>query len=123
MPSALQKQMAFEKMSIENTRNVTAGHEAAADIVRENPDACVECHPLDLASFSSVRSFARKTVGNQPVSAVIHNAGVMAPPYQTTVDGHELTFQVILPERHYPSYILQADTSSGKMCQDVVGLS
>lgn len=75
-------------------RNVTAGHEVAADIVRENPNACVECHALDLASFSSVRSFARSSVGGQPVSAVIHNAGVMAPPYETTVDGHELTFQV-----------------------------
>ncbi|CAM9331257.1 unnamed protein product [Pylaiella littoralis] len=74
-------------------RNVTAGHMAAGDIIRENPDACVECHPLDLASFSSVRSFVKRTKG-APVSAVIHNAGVMAPPYSTTIDGHELTFQV-----------------------------
>lgn len=74
-------------------RNVTAGHMAAGEIVRENPEACVECHPLDLSSFSSVRSFAKKTKG-APVSAVIHNAGVMAPPYSTTIDGHELTFQV-----------------------------
>lgn len=75
-------------------RNVTAGHEVASDILREHPEACVECHPLDLASFSSVRSFARRAVGGRPVSGVIHNAGVMAPPYTTTVDGHELTFQV-----------------------------
>lgn len=68
---------------------------AAGDIIRENPEACVECHPLDLASFSSVRSFAKKTKG-APVSALIHNAGVMAPPYSTTIDGHELTFQVSL---------------------------
>ena len=53
----------------------------------------MECHPLDLASFSSVRSFAKRVKGT-PVSAVIHNAGVMAPPYSTTADGHELTFQV-----------------------------
>lgn len=77
----------------ETKRNVTAGNEAAGEILRENPDACVECHPLDLASFSSVRSFAKRTKG-APVSAIIHNAGVMAPPYSTTVDGHELTFQV-----------------------------
>ena len=75
-------------------RNVTAGHEAAADIMRENPDACVECCALDLASFASVRAFARDSIGTQPVSAVVHNAGVMAPPYTITVDGHELTFQV-----------------------------
>ncbi|CAM9473731.1 unnamed protein product, partial [Hapterophycus canaliculatus] len=75
-------------------RNVTAGHEVANDILREHPEACVECHPLDLASFSSVRSFARRAVQGRPVSGVIHNAGVMAPPYTTTVDGHELTFQV-----------------------------
>ncbi|CBJ48398.1 putative oxidoreductase [Ectocarpus siliculosus] len=75
-------------------RNVTAGHEAANDILRQHPDACVECHPLDLASFSSVRSFAKSAVGGRAVSAVIHNAGVMAVPYRTTVDGHELTFQV-----------------------------
>lgn len=75
-------------------RNVTAGHEAMADIVRENPDACVECCALDLASFSSVRAFAKNSIGSQSVSAVVHNAGVMAPPFITTVDGHELTFQV-----------------------------
>ncbi len=75
-------------------RNVTAGNEAAGEILRENPDACVECHPLDLASFSSVRSFAKRAVKGGPVSAIIHNAGVMAPPYSTTIDGHELTFQV-----------------------------
>lgn len=54
----------------------------------------MECHPLDLASFSSVRSFAKRAVKGAPVSAIIHNAGVMAPPYSTTIDGHELTFQV-----------------------------
>ena len=73
---------------------MTAGNEAANDILREHPEACLECHPLDLASFSSVRSFAQRSVGGRAVSAVIHNAGVMAVPYQTTVDGHELTFQV-----------------------------
>lgn len=62
--------------------------------MRENPDACVECCPLDLASFASVRAFARNSVGSEPVTAIVHNAGVMAPPFTPTVDGHELTFQV-----------------------------
>lgn len=87
------KRTATTQQQQKHERNVTAGNEVAGEILREHPEACVECHPLDLASFSSVRAFAKRTKG-VPVSAIIHNAGVMAPPYSTTVDGHELTFQV-----------------------------
>ncbi|CAM9138545.1 unnamed protein product [Choristocarpus tenellus] len=67
---------------------------AADEIVRTNPGAEVECCPLDLSSFSSVRDFSRTSIGGRSVAAIVHNAGVMACPCEITGDGHEITFQV-----------------------------
>jgi NAD(P)-dependent dehydrogenase (short-subunit alcohol dehydrogenase family) len=49
---------------------------------------------LDLSSFASVRAFAEEAVGDRPLMAVVHNAGVMGIAPQQTVDGHDLTLQV-----------------------------
>lgn len=52
--------------------------------------ASAELMRLDLADLSSVRAFADALVGVHPqIDVLINNAGVMALPYGTTVDGFE----------------------------------
>ena len=65
---------------------------AAADAVRAAvPDADLELRELDLASLASVRRFV-EAFGRERTSLdlLIGNAGIMACPQGTTVDGFEL---------------------------------
>jgi NAD(P)-dependent dehydrogenase (short-subunit alcohol dehydrogenase family) len=64
-------------------RNTAKGHEAF-------PDGEVEVRELDLADLGSVRGFAEQFAGK--LDLLINNAGVMAPPRRTTVDGFESQF-------------------------------
>lgn len=66
-------------------RDVAKGERAA----RSAPGN-VEVRRLDLADLSSVRSFAAEWDGDLDV--LINNAGVMAIPRATTVDGFEMQF-------------------------------
>jgi NAD(P)-dependent dehydrogenase (short-subunit alcohol dehydrogenase family) len=66
-------------------RDVTKGERAAAAM---SGDVTVKV--LDLASLSSVRSFAKDTTG--PIDFLIDNAGIMATPEARTVDGFEMQF-------------------------------
>jgi NAD(P)-dependent dehydrogenase (short-subunit alcohol dehydrogenase family) len=53
----------------------------------------VEVLELDLADLASVRAAADRIVAaGDPLDIVIANAGVMATPFERTVDGHELQF-------------------------------
>jgi NAD(P)-dependent dehydrogenase (short-subunit alcohol dehydrogenase family) len=65
--------------------------EAKAKIQQEFPNAQLLVLALDLSSLASVREFAL-TFKKQfdKLDLLINNAGVMIPPYQTTVDGFEL---------------------------------
>ena len=49
---------------------------------------------LDLADFASVHTFVKEAIGSRPVTALVHNAGVMGVQPQLTKDGHEITLQV-----------------------------
>lgn len=70
-------------------RDPAKGAEAVRRIRDEVPDASVEPGLLDLADLSSVRTFAAE-VGAEPLDLLVNNAGVMALPRRTTVDGFEL---------------------------------
>jgi len=71
-------------------RNMAKAEAARAAIGAESPDARIELRALDLASLASVRSFAETVVGEHPsVHMLFCNAGVMAVPEGTTVDGFE----------------------------------
>ncbi|MDT4937197.1 MAG: hypothetical protein QOG80_868 [Pseudonocardiales bacterium] len=63
-------------------RTVAKGEAAAATMTGK-----VEVRRLDLADLSSVRAFADET---EHVDVLVNNAGVMAVPHDTTVDGFEL---------------------------------
>ncbi len=70
----------------------TGKGEAAAATIRETvPDAELDVAQLDLAALGSVRAFAERYPHDR-LDLLINNAGVMVPPYTTTVDGFELQF-------------------------------
>jgi NAD(P)-dependent dehydrogenase (short-subunit alcohol dehydrogenase family) len=68
--------------------------EAAADQIRASvPAADLELRELDLASLASVRAFCTAYLADRDsLDLLIGNAGIMACPQGTTVDGFELQF-------------------------------
>lgn len=74
-------------------RSLKNGEEAAAGLLKENPQAKVTSMQLDLGSFQSIRKFATdyKATG-QPLHLLINNAGVMACPKTLTAEGLEMQF-------------------------------
>ncbi|MEX0846317.1 MAG: SDR family NAD(P)-dependent oxidoreductase [Ilumatobacteraceae bacterium] len=72
----------------------TARGDAAAERIRVGvPGAQLEVSQVDLASLTSVRSFAERYLGERDrTDVLINNAGLMACPQGTTVDGFELQF-------------------------------
>ncbi|APA89316.1 SDR family oxidoreductase [Paraburkholderia sprentiae WSM5005] len=75
-------------------RDKRRAEKALARLKAEVPGANAELAILDLASFASVRSFARKELAEQcRLDILVNNAGVMAPPKRLeTADGFELQF-------------------------------
>jgi NAD(P)-dependent dehydrogenase (short-subunit alcohol dehydrogenase family) len=72
-------------------RDIERGSAAAAEIRENVPEALVEVAELDLASLASVRAFAETIAGrHERIDLLVNNAGVMATPRRTTVDGLEL---------------------------------
>jgi len=55
-------------------------------ILKRVPQADVDVHPLDLASFSSIRRFAASDLCcKAPIQVVLHNAGLVLPPPERQV--------------------------------------
>ncbi len=74
-------------------RNMEKGEEARFKIQDAVPSADVSIAPLDLADLASVRAFAEQLAGeHERLDLLVNNAGVMAPPRRTTVDGFESQF-------------------------------
>jgi NAD(P)-dependent dehydrogenase (short-subunit alcohol dehydrogenase family) len=72
-------------------RNIDKGAEAAERIRRAHPDAQLRLEQMDLSSLASVRAAGDRIVASHPrVDMLINNAGVMACPYERTVDGWEM---------------------------------
>jgi NAD(P)-dependent dehydrogenase (short-subunit alcohol dehydrogenase family) len=74
-------------------RDPTRG-ERARDLIRTAvPTAAVEILHLDLASLSSVRAAASEFLRrHEQLQLLVNNAGVMAIPFERSVDGFELQF-------------------------------
>src|SRR4029079_16833596 len=72
-------------------RNLDKGRAAQAEVASAASGPKPGLESLDLASLSSVRSFA-KTLPHDGLNLLINNAGVMAPPRRHTADGFELQF-------------------------------
>jgi NAD(P)-dependent dehydrogenase (short-subunit alcohol dehydrogenase family) len=74
-------------------RDTAKGETAAAEIRLQVPGADLDVRALDLADLASVRGFVARLGGERDqVDLLINNAGVMAPPRRTTVDGFESQF-------------------------------
>ncbi|HEY2225442.1 SDR family NAD(P)-dependent oxidoreductase [Actinomycetospora sp.] len=71
-------------------RNTEAGEQVAADIRAGAPDARVDVRPLELADRASIAAFVEGWDG--PLDLLVDNAGVMALPERTLVDGQEMQF-------------------------------
>lgn len=75
-------------------RDVTRGERAAAEIRRGVSAADLAVLRLDLASLASIRGTADALRLEDRLDMLINNAGVMAIPRRTTVDGFEMQFGV-----------------------------
>jgi NAD(P)-dependent dehydrogenase (short-subunit alcohol dehydrogenase family) len=74
-------------------RDLTKGAAAMEEVLAGAPGADVDLRPLDLADLSSVRRFADGFLeDHERLDVLIANAGIMACPHGTTVDGFELQF-------------------------------
>jgi NAD(P)-dependent dehydrogenase (short-subunit alcohol dehydrogenase family) len=63
-----------------------------AEIAAAAPKATLHGVRVDLADLASVRTGAAQAAEIGPIDVLINNAGVMALPYQRTVDGFEMQF-------------------------------
>ncbi|KAF3904984.1 hypothetical protein AA313_de0201432 [Arthrobotrys entomopaga] len=81
-------------------RNIEKGEEAKAQLLNDpivkekNPDAVVEIYLLDLASFESVKAFAKRFSEIKTLNIAVLNAGVSFFRYVPSGDGYETVFQV-----------------------------
>ena len=74
-------------------RDLEKGTTAVEKILKEHPQADIDLRQLDLADLSSVQQFAENVLAEYDrLDILINNGGVMATPYQKTVDGFELQF-------------------------------
>lgn len=74
-------------------RSVDKGEQAAALVRKQSPNAALSVKELDLASLASVRRFAEAFQQQYTTLDILcNNAGLMAIPRRTTVDGFEMQF-------------------------------
>jgi NAD(P)-dependent dehydrogenase (short-subunit alcohol dehydrogenase family) len=74
-------------------RDLSKGERKAEEIRQNTPGVVVETLVLDLGSLASVRDAAEAFLnGHHRLDLLINNAGVMATPFERTVDGFELQF-------------------------------
>ncbi len=106
--------------------------EGARDRIRESvPDADLELREVDLASLASVRAFTEAYLADRSsLDLLVGNAGIMACPQGTTVDGFELQFgtnhlghfllcRELLPLVSHPGARVVLLSSSGHRLGDV----
>lgn len=76
-------------------RNLSKCEEARKEIILGTRNKNVFCRELDLASFSSIKNFAKRFKAEQNrLDILINNAGVMRCPRQTTKEGFEMQIGV-----------------------------
>ena len=72
-------------------RDLSKAENAKQKILQSIPEAQLELMEIDLASLSSVRSFAKDYKAKfDKLDILVNNAGVMMTPFQKTEDGLEL---------------------------------
>lgn len=72
-------------------RNTEKADAAAQRILAEHRSASLQVMALNVADLSSVRAFS-DAYGQNRLDVLVNNAGVLALPFQQTVDGFEMQF-------------------------------
>lgn len=79
-----------------SSRSEQRGVEAVVDMQkRAGQELDLHCYQLDLSDLASVQHFASRVqavIGSKKLDVLINNAGLMNIPYQTSKQGHEMTF-------------------------------
>jgi NAD(P)-dependent dehydrogenase (short-subunit alcohol dehydrogenase family) len=76
-------------------RNADKGAAARADVVRRSGSDRVELMTLDLASFASIRGFAKEALDRfEHIDVLLNNAGAVSRTRVETADAFEQTFGV-----------------------------
>ena len=76
-------------------RDTEKAQETINEIKRQVETANVDVHKIDLASFASVREFAKNVLNSEPrIDILVNNAGVTSTKRVETVDKNELLLQV-----------------------------
>ncbi len=76
-------------------RNPSRGAAALEEIQTRSGSADVEVMALDLASFASIRAFAKQLLDQQDrLDVLVNNAGLVLNKHQETADGFEMQFGV-----------------------------
>lgn len=89
-------------------RDAAKGQAAIKKIRFERPKASIECIPLDLSSFDSVKTFVRMFLGRHAkLNYLLLNAAVLGLPFSHTENGYETTFQVNYLAHFYLTRLLE----------------
>lgn len=97
-------------------RNAVAAEKVRSEVVAETGNPRVEVWPLDLASFASVREFARRVVsGGEKVRVLANNAGIMCRDFTMTADGYEMMTQVNYMSPYLLTRLLKPAMEKGGM--------
>lgn len=86
-------------------RSARRGRRAREDVRRATGNDTVRLELVDLASLGSVRAFAER-LGELPVHALVHNAGVLPEERRLSDDGLELTWAVHVVGPHLLTALL-----------------
>lgn len=79
------------------------GAGVAAELRRATPGVHVEVEECDLARLADVRALAARVAArHRSLDALVHDAAVVTPTRETTIDGHERQLQV----NHLAPYLL-----------------
>jgi retinol dehydrogenase-12 len=92
-------------------RNLSAGEAAASQLRSTSNKAEIEVWPLDLASFESVRQFARRANDLSRLDTLFANAGLHTETFKL-VEGHETTITVNVLSTAYLCLLLHPKLKS-----------
>jgi len=90
-------------------RDPAKGEAAVRKIRSVRPVASIECVPLDLTSFDSVRTFVKIFLSrHDKLNFLLLNAGVLGLPFTVTENGYEATFQINYLSQFYLTRLLES---------------
>ena len=76
-------------------RSSTKGEAAATKLRKQYPNATIDVWALDMSSYESIQSFAKRAETLPRLDIAILNAGLAGAKFETVPStGHEMTFQV-----------------------------